>query len=372
MFVQIHTLHTYPASCLNRGQDGRPKTAVFGGVERARVSSQSIKSAVRTGRQFQAAFAGSLGTRTRVIGTEIARRLVAGGTDAGRAAEIGEQATRVFNDAKTLAFISPEEIETAMSIARQAAAGVDVEWDPSAILRETTGAVDVALFGRMMTDSNESGDAADGDAEEEDQPKAKKKTKTKNKIKAASRAHASIDAACSVIHPFTTHKAILEDDYISAVDQLTGDGEGAGHINRQYFTSGVFYGYWCVDRDLLVRNLNGNADLANRAVRALIEAVATTAPVGKATTFGTAGTRANAMIVETIDTQPFSLADAFVNPVTHGNAGLLARSHERLAQHREAMHRVYGVSPLRSATLVAIPELDTVGSLSDLTALIGG
>ena len=46
-FIQIHTLQTFPACNLNRGDDGRPKTLVYGGVERIRYSSQALKYALR-------------------------------------------------------------------------------------------------------------------------------------------------------------------------------------------------------------------------------------------------------------------------------------------------------------------------------------
>ena len=47
MFVDIHVLQTVPPSCINRDDTGSPKTAIYGGATRARVSSQSWKHAVR-------------------------------------------------------------------------------------------------------------------------------------------------------------------------------------------------------------------------------------------------------------------------------------------------------------------------------------
>jgi len=47
-FVQIHTLQTFPACNLNRGDDGRPKTLVYGGVERIRYSSQALNTHFET------------------------------------------------------------------------------------------------------------------------------------------------------------------------------------------------------------------------------------------------------------------------------------------------------------------------------------
>ena len=51
-FIQLHFLTSYPPSNLNRDDLGRPKTAVFGGTQRLRVSSQSLKRAWRTSQKF--------------------------------------------------------------------------------------------------------------------------------------------------------------------------------------------------------------------------------------------------------------------------------------------------------------------------------
>ena len=41
LYVDFHILQTVPPSCINRDDTGSPKTAVYGGVLRARVSSQA-------------------------------------------------------------------------------------------------------------------------------------------------------------------------------------------------------------------------------------------------------------------------------------------------------------------------------------------
>ena len=47
MYITIHALQTVPPSNMNRDDTGSPKTALFGGVKRARVSSQAWKKATR-------------------------------------------------------------------------------------------------------------------------------------------------------------------------------------------------------------------------------------------------------------------------------------------------------------------------------------
>lgn len=47
IYVDLHVLQTVPPSCVNRDDTGSPKTAIYGGVTRARVSSQAWKHAMR-------------------------------------------------------------------------------------------------------------------------------------------------------------------------------------------------------------------------------------------------------------------------------------------------------------------------------------
>src|SRR5262245_22586214 len=74
--VDVYVLQTVPPSNLNRDDTGSPKTAVYGGVRRARVSSQAWKRAVRL------AFAdllddSQLGERTKRVGESLAARIKA-------------------------------------------------------------------------------------------------------------------------------------------------------------------------------------------------------------------------------------------------------------------------------------------------------
>src|SRR5690606_8337809 len=84
-FVQLHLLTSYPPANLNRDDLGRPKTARMGGVERLRISSQSLKRTWRTSDLFQEALAGHLGTRTKMLGISVYEQLLAGGVDAKNA-----------------------------------------------------------------------------------------------------------------------------------------------------------------------------------------------------------------------------------------------------------------------------------------------
>ena len=47
LFIDVHAIQTLPPSNMNRDDSGSPKTAQYGGVKRARVSSQAWKRAMR-------------------------------------------------------------------------------------------------------------------------------------------------------------------------------------------------------------------------------------------------------------------------------------------------------------------------------------
>ncbi len=297
-FLQLHYLTIYPLSNPNRDDLGRPKTASYGGAPRLRISSQALKRAARMSDAMQSELKGHLGDRTQRIG-EVVRDALSG--NAGNKDQVTEIATKVADifgklDAKAekqgrirtrqLAFISPDERSTAIDLAKKALAGEKL---PSGdelkktVLRTADGAADVAMFGRMLADDP----------------------------------NFNREAAVQVSHALTTHRALVEDDYYTAVDDLKGPAEdaGAGFVGEAGFGSGVFYIYACLDVALLTENLSGDRELAARAARALVEALATATPSGKRNSFAHQ-TRASYVRAERGDAQPRSLAGAFFKPIS--------------------------------------------------------
>ena len=68
MLYEIHMLKNYPPTNLNRDDTGSPKTCLFGGVNRGRISSQCLKRSWRTSDIFrQAVGEENLGIRTRML-----------------------------------------------------------------------------------------------------------------------------------------------------------------------------------------------------------------------------------------------------------------------------------------------------------------
>lgn len=300
-FVQLHLLTSYPPACLNRDDLNRPKTAVMGGVPRLRVSSQSLKRAWRTSDQFEAAMKNHMGTRTKRMGVQVYERLTKAGVKEKAAMDWAQTIAAKFGALKAkkedkplndleieqLAHFSPEE-ETAIStlvekLANDNRKPTDEELN---LLRKEHTAADIALFGRML----------------------------------ASSPGYNTEAACQVAHAITVHRAAVEDDYFTAVDDLNTREVDAGsaHIGEQGFGAGLFYLYVCIDRDLLEENLGGDAALTEKAIKALIDAAATVAPTGKQNSFAS---RASAFYVlaEKGSRQPRSLSLAFMKPVKDGD-----------------------------------------------------
>ena len=341
-FLQLHVLTAYGPSNLNRDDTGRPKSVIFGGVPRLRVSSQSLKRAWRTSDIFQSTLDGFLASRTQRLGEDLFRHLVDGGMDEERARSVARDIAKVFGKLKPatdrnptfieqLAFVSPEERADAFALADRALAGEELEApNPDDVLRQTDAAADIAMFGRMLADN----------------PRFNR------------------EAAVQVAHAITTHRMIAEDDYYTAVDDLKSRDEpehaGAGFVDVQEFGAGVFYLYLCVDRGLLLENLDGNRAVGDASIVALVEAAATVAPRGKQASFASHA-RAFYALAETGTAQPRSLAAAFLKPVAGSDQG--ATSVAKLEKFRDRLDRAYGLCASdRLAMNVATGE----GTLADL------
>ena len=321
-FLQLHYLTIYPISNPNRDDLGRPKTANYGGAPRLRISSQALKRAARLSDVMQGDLKGHLGDRTQRIGEVVRAAVMEDCETEAQATEIATKVADIFGklDAEAakkgairtrqLAFISPEERSAAIELARKALAGEKLPQDKDLkklVLRTADGAADVAMFGRMLAD--------DPDFNRE--------------------------AAVQVSHALTTHRALVEDDYYTAVDdlKLPSEDAGAGFVGEAGFGSGVFYTYACIDTELLAKNLDGNRELAARAAGALVEALATATPSGKRNSYAH-HTRAGYIRAETGDTQPRSLAGAFFKPVEGDD--LMADSVKALEDLAASMDAAYG------------------------------
>ncbi len=350
-FVQLHYLTAYPPSNPNRDDQGRPKTAIYGGVPRLRLSSQSLKRAARLSDVVRERLKGHMGERTQRLGEEVRKHLLEHGADEALATGIARTIADIFGklgDAaggkgskdpaqvriRQLAFVSPEERAEAIAWAERLLAGENPPEDlKDQVLRTADGAADIAMFGRMLADD----------------PVFNR------------------EAAVQVSHAITTHKAVVEDDWYTAVDDLKHPAEnaGAGFIGEAGFGSGVYYLYVCVDTALLVRNLAGDRGVAGRAMEAATEAFATATPSGKRNSYGHHA-RAGYLRAEAGDVQPRSLAAAFLRPVSGDD--LMVASVEALEAMAAKFDQAYGPQ----AAACSVMHVDAgAGDLQTVRAFVG-
>ncbi|CBL44344.1 CRISPR-associated protein, CT1975 [gamma proteobacterium HdN1] len=313
-FVQLHLLTSYPPANLNRDDLGNPKTARLGGVERLRVSSQSLKRAWRTSELFQQQLEGAIGTRTKRLGVDAFDGLLTAGASEKQAREWAGQIAKVYGAIKKdnpleieqLVHVAPDErtVLDALvgTLAREKRGPSDEELD--SLLQKQT-AVDIAMFGRML----------------------------------ASKPEYNGEAAVQVAHAIGVHASAIEDDYFTAVDDLNQNEPGAAHIGESGFAAAVFYQYICIDRDLLKKNLGGNEALTQKALRALTEAAVKVGPTGKQNSYASRA-YAHYALAEKGAQQPRSLSLAFVKPVS--GEDYAAEAIEVLERVRDNMDKVYG------------------------------
>jgi CRISPR system Cascade subunit CasC len=283
LHIEFHILQSFPVTCLNRDDVGAPKTAIVGGVQRARVSSQAWKRPVRMAMHE---FGVTHGTRTKLISKLIAEaceKLDASSEQAkacgdkiegafikkkepkkGKkskedAAEIDEGGETTAEPAAektdTLLFLSPNEV------AILANAFAEKGFNPDEVITqkdqkkqakqvadlignvfEAIDAVDIALFGRMV----------------------------------AQAADMNVEAAASFSHAISTHKASNEVEFFTALDDQATE-PGSAHMGSLEFNSATYYRYVSLDLGQLCQTLAGQnlPDAVENFTKALFVAVPT-------------------------------------------------------------------------------------------------
>ena len=303
LYFDIHILQTVPPSCVNRDDTGSPKTAVYGGVTRARVSSQSWKKAVRD--MFRDTLSESdMGARTKRIQAMVADELKAMGysEDADNAAKsilltagLAEKTVGAGRDAP-LFFISHSQATSLAKLIMDNHTG-DKKTIQNALNSEPS--IDLALFGRMVADN----------------------------------ANLNIDASCQVAHAISTHKVINEYDYFTAVDDFPPEDKtdaGAAMIGTVEYNSSTLYRYATIAVHELCKQL-GSVEMAVQAVRVFADAFARSMPTGKINTFANRTPPDTVYIVLRPD-QPLNLVGAFERPIRSSENGYVAPSAEALVK----------------------------------------
>jgi CRISPR system Cascade subunit CasC len=348
--IELHILQSFPVSCLNRDDVGAPKTATFGGVTRARISSQCLKRAIRLHAKelcpelFK-------GERSKLIVQPIAEAAKRHGAPAEKAGEISKRFCNelaTFDDSafknkgilkvKTLMFLSPSERE---EIGKELAAILKEPKDAKALDKKIKSAAtkvqeaklkdaaDIALFGRMVATDHS----------------------------------LTVEGAAMFSHALSTHRADNDIDFYTAVDDRQRedptveeeDRAGSGMMGTLEFTSALYYRYVGLNLGLLgdeshlgALSVEDRRNVVDAFLRAAIVAVP--------------GARKNSMNAHTLPGyvlglvkdkgQPLQMVNAFETAVRPKN-GLMDASIAALKEHHEQLKKTWGIKP---AAEVAIPD----------------
>lgn len=362
-YINYHILISHSPSCLNRDDMNMQKSAIFGGVRRVRISSQSLKRAMRKS-DYYTENLGTPSSRTRELGKLQKEYLETLGDRYSESQII--QALEWISGKENLANLSSKSIAVAPWVVNEVAfycdkiaqadeKGVDprtlakqIEKDARPLKTALGQALDIALSGRMAT----------------------------------SGLMTNVDGAMSIAHSITTHAVDADIDWFTAVDDLVenemkkrigggseqGKGEqGSGHLDTQEFSSGVFYRYGSLNIKQLQDNLGEvSRKEALEIAKHVLHMLATVVPSAKQQSFAAHNLADFAMV--SFSDMPISLANAFERPVIKGNqGGFLAPSIDALNKYWETVHNGYGLDEItRKFQLGTADNPDVVGSLRAL------
>lgn len=327
LYLDVHILQTVPPSCVNRDDTGSPKTAVYGGVRRARVSSQAWKRAVRVA--FRTMYEPEeLSSRTKRIVEMVAsqiRKMDESADAEKKAVEVLKATGLSINEkditkgTEALFFMSEAQAAALAKIVVETPDRLkDKEYCKAALSEHPS--VDMALFGRMV----------------------------------ASDPSLNYDAAAQVAHAISTHAVQNEFDYFTAVDdKAPEDSAGAGHLGTVEFNSSTLYRYATVNVNELRDKL---AEETPNAVRNFLEAFICSMPTGKQNTFANR-TFPDAVYVTVRRDQPINMAGAFEKPVlSEKTGGYVAPSAKALKEYAEKVYATFAEKPAVAWSVGDIPE----------------
>lgn len=348
--LTLHIVNTIPWSNLNRDDSGTPKRAVIGGVLRGMLSSQSIKRAARTDYETRSLdhsvrstnLAALVADRAQVINPNVeakaatadAKKLVSGLVKSSGGPE-GPAVGEPVKESGISSWLSAEEIETAA--AAVAAGAVTIRKEPTvAQLKKNeegaevpiefvepglTGSLSIAAFGRMF----------------------------------ASTPQANTAAAIAVSPAMSVHKAVIETDYFSTVDDspTAAQGAGASFLGVASYTSGVFYRTVTIDREQLKKNWTGrDSSTAREQLELMVHALIYKLPSGKKN----ATAPYVAPLAVLAEEQSYRLAYDFETPVLPGDDGGYASSTVRRLAEAQAAALVFDGGNFGTARIAGTVE----------------
>lgn len=335
MLIEIHMIQNYSPSNLNRDDLGAPKTCLFGGVTRARISSQAIKRSIRRSDEFKQALEQGGAVRTRRLISILAERtsgsppdpaVVKLVTDAFAKGGVKTSPTADDANATNVLMFVPER--TLDQMAKDVVEARKNKDKPDVLctrlaqsLGEKAVAPDIALSGRM-TELDSDGLFKSIDFH--------------------------VEAALSAAHAISTHEVISEVDYFTAVDDCA-IGTGTAFLDEAQYASACFYKYFCIDWHQLVENLGGDTLSAEVTLKHFMYAAALATPSGKQKSFASFHYPEGILVeVKSERRVPINYANAFAEPVPpKSQRGLVGESIFRLGQHAHDLAQGYGIKAKR-------------------------
>lgn len=268
--LEFHILQSFPVSCLNRDDMGAPKSVKIGGVNRARVSSQCWKRAVR----MQMHELGCpIAKRTKLVAKTIADECIALGATQEQAMNCGERAAQAFTKtvkegvSDTLFFISDSEakaIATAFkekdfqtktnsgkesNSEKETITDKEIQKITKNAINPVHDGVDIALFGRMVANATDM----------------------------------NVEAAASFAHAISIHEVNSEVDFFTAVDDCKVEGEsGSAHMGSLEYNSATYYRYVSLDLGQLAQTLK--TENIEEAIKFFVSALFLAVPTARQTT----------------------------------------------------------------------------------------
>ncbi|WP_177154749.1 type I-E CRISPR-associated protein Cas7/Cse4/CasC [Glycomyces harbinensis] len=390
LFLDLHVLQTMPPSNLNRDDSGSPKDAVYGGVRRARVSSQSWKRATRRHllaevrpedrsmrtERLQDAIAEKLclghegDEEHAATAAVLARGAVATLTDKWKASNRTRTAYTFFLQrsgveeiAAKLAPRWPELAETARD-ARTASERELLEAkrkklknekkDPKAVADATLTAAELAKAADAATAALAEALAPDGLWDFlVGRPYPPEIALFGRMV--ADRTEFNVDGSVQVAHALSTHDTKVEFDYFTTVDDFRTGGNGdvldsgpskggpATMLGTVEFNAATYYRFATIAVHQLFDNLGAaeaSVDPTAKVAKDFIRSFALSIPSGHQNTFGHS-TRPHLLVVSARSDAPVNLVTAFERPIWETD-GRAAASMVRLAEEHDDVEANWG------------------------------
>lgn len=364
MYMDIYAIQNVPPSNINRDETGNPKTALYGGFLRSRVSSQAWKQSMRhtfcerMGKDH-------VGKRTKNAVEMIVDAMLDHRPDCDEE-KASKYATLIFKaiGVKTqpskragaasgkpvtdyLIFLANTEIDKLALLALEwMDQGKKTAQKPDSDMKNKVEnifhdeqAVDIALFGRMLADAPD----------------------------------LNTDASAQVAHAISVDVIRPEYDFFTAKDDRSeNDNAGAAMMDSVGFNSSTLYRYANVNLTALREQL-GNIEVTSKAASVFVEAFIRSMPTGKQNSYGNR-TLPETCIVAFRDNQPINAVEAFERPVKASEDKSITQiACLRLIDELHRIEKAYDEKPKHTwvtSTIVSPEDLESTENLVSLTTLI--